>query len=121
MAAELLGRLQTAFDSMSGGASESDLAHELSSIAGDGRSMLAAEIITPAFHQRFARVLLVVRLAIITDSGKILSPIVDREFIAFVRSVTGKTYNPDGPVTEQIGVFSDAVATELTRLRAMKR
>jgi hypothetical protein len=37
---------------------------------------------------------------------------------AFVKDVTGKTLNPKGPVSEQIGMMADATATEMTRLQA---
>jgi hypothetical protein len=116
-AARMLDGLQGVFDAMSGPADESDFGHRLSVIADTGRDLLNARMITPAFHARCARVVLVVRLAIITDTGQILKPIVNREFVAFVREVTGKTYNPQAPASQQIAVFSDAVATELTKLR----
>jgi hypothetical protein len=117
----LLDGAQAVIDKMGGGAAETDLGHDLSVLANFGRDLLRDGFITPAFHTRFARVLLVLRLAVITDTGRILAPIVNREFIAFVRSVTGKTYDPDGPPSQQIALFSDAVATEVTRLRALKR
>jgi len=121
MATELLDRLQAVFGKLSGPADEADLGHQLSVLADTGRERLDARIITPAFHARFARVLLVVRLATITDTGQILKPIVNKEFVAFVRDVAGKTYNPRAPISDQIGMISDAVATELTRLRALAR
>jgi len=117
----LLDGVQAVIDKMGGGAAETDLGHDLSVLASHSRDLLRDGFITSAFHTRFARVLLVMRLATITDTGRILTPIVNREFIGFVRSVTGKTYDPDGPVSQQIGMLSDAIATELTRLRALKR
>ncbi len=121
VAVELLDRLQAQFDVLGAMRDEREVGHELSMLANDARACLNDGALTPAFHSRFARLLLVVRLAIITDTGHILAPIVDREFTAFVHDVTGKVYDPNGSASEQIGVFSDAVATELTRLRALAR
>lgn len=121
MATELLDRLQAVFGKLSGPADEADLGHQLSVLADTGRECLDARSITPAFHARFARVPLVVRPAIITDTGQILKPIVNRELVAFVRDVAGKNYNPRAPISDQIEMISDAVATELTRLRVPAR
>ena len=121
IAGRLLDRLQETFDKIGGPTTEADLGHELSVLSNDGRDFLAGGILTPAFHARFARLLLVVRLATITDTGRVLASVTDREFASFVRDVTGKTYDPRGSVSLQIAMFSDAVATELTRLRAAAR
>lgn len=118
-ATELLDGVLQVYEKLSVPLNESDLGHQLSILAERGRACLQDGTITPAFHTRYARVLLVVRMVLITDTGKILAPIVDKELIAFVRDVTGKTYDPNGPVSQQIGDFSDAVATELTRLRLL--
>jgi hypothetical protein len=116
---ELLDRFQQMSEKLAGGANEIDLGHELSVLANDARSCLERGVLSSAFHARFARLLLVMRLATITDTGRILAPITDREFSSFVKAVTGQVYDPKGPASEQIAMFSDAVATELTRLRVL--
>jgi hypothetical protein len=115
-AENLLDRLQQAFEGLERGSSEIDIGHELSTIANHGRDCLAGGIVSPDWHARFARVLLVVKLATITDTGRILAPIRNREFASFVYDVTGAKYDPSGPPSEQIAQFSEAVATERTRL-----
>lgn len=118
---ELLDRFEQTFEKLAGGANEIDLGHELSVLANDARSYLEGGVLTSAFHARFAQVLLVTRLATITDTGRILAPITDREFTSFVKAATGKVYDPKGPASEQIAMFSDAMATELTRLRVLAK
>jgi hypothetical protein len=115
-AENLLDRLQQAFEGLERGSSEIDIGHDLSTIANGGRDCLAGGIVSPDWHARFARLLLVVKLATITDTGKILAPIRGKEFTSFVYDITGAKYDPDGPPSEQIAQFSEAVATERTRL-----
>lgn len=120
VASELLDRLQRVFDQM-GSVEEGELAAELSNLARDGRACLESAIFDKNFHARYARLLRVVRLVLITDTGDILADIVNRELVAFVRDVTGKAYDPSAGASEQIVMFSDAVATELTQLHALAK
>jgi hypothetical protein len=117
---ELLERLQQVFDRMSV-AEERELADELSSLAHAGRACLQEGVFDREFHARYARLLRVLRLVLITDTGDILTDIVDREIGAFVKDVTGKTYAPEAGASGQILLFSDAVATEFTTLHAQAR
>jgi hypothetical protein len=120
VAVELLDRMQGVFDRMSS-AGERELADELSSLALDGRACLQQGVFDREFHARYARLLRVLRLALITDTGDILADIVNRELVAFVKDVTGRTYDPAAGASEQIVLFSDAVAAEFTALHAQAR
>jgi hypothetical protein len=120
VALELLERLQQVFDRMSV-AEERELADELSSLAHAGRACLHSDVFDREFHARYARLLRVLRLVLITDTGDILADIVNRELIAFVKDVTGRTYDPAAGASEQIVLFSDAVASELAALHARAR
>lgn len=120
VASELLDRLQRVFDRM-GSEAEAELAAELSNLAHDGRAGLAHGVFDKNFHARYARLLRVVRLVLITDTGDILADIVNRELVAFVRDVSGKVYDPSAGGSEQIVMFSDAVAAELTQLHALAK
>lgn len=120
VAGELLDRIQGVFDRMSS-AGERELADELSNLALDGRACLQEGVFDREFHARYARLLRVLRLALITDTGDILADIVNRELIAFVKDVTGRTYDPAAGASEQIVLFSDAVATEFAALHAQAR
>jgi hypothetical protein len=76
----------------------------------------AANNIDDSFLKRFQRVLLVIRLSFITDRSGILKTLVFQEMTRFVKDVTGEKFNPEGPATAQIGMFSKAVDTELMNL-----
>jgi hypothetical protein len=88
----------------------------LAELAGAARTSHEAGTIDDDFARRFGRVLLVAKLMSITDRGGVLQPVFNREFGSFVKDVTGKTFDvsPDG--SGQIGMLSDAMATELSRL-----
>lgn len=81
----------------------------------------AANSIDDSFLKRFQRVLLVIRLSLITDRSGILKTLVFREMAGFVKDVSGEKFDPEGPVTAQIGMFSKAVDTELMNLYGLVR
>jgi hypothetical protein len=112
---ELVDRFITVFKSM-GQPDFEEMDRRLADLADAARAAHEARTIDDTFFARFARVLLVAKLESVTDRGRILSSIVDREFSAFVRDVTGKTYDSSASATAQIGMLSDAMATELSRL-----
>jgi hypothetical protein len=94
---------------------------KLESLMTEATSAREANTIDAAFFKRYHRVLLVVRLSLITDIPGILKPLVDREFGDFIKDVTGKTYDPEGGATKQITQFSEAVDTEIMNLMAELR
>lgn len=117
--AELVDRFINAFQKASRAtepASFDDMDIMLAELAATARASHEAGTIDDDFARRFGRVLLVAKLMSITDRGGVLRPVFDREFGSFVKDVTGKTYgmSPDG--SGQIGMLSDAMATELSRL-----
>lgn len=81
----------------------------------------AANSIDDSFLKRFQRVLLVLRLSFITDRSGILKTLVFNEMAGFVKDVSGEKFDPEGPVTAQIGMFSKAVDTELMNLYGLVR
>lgn len=81
----------------------------------------AANSIDASFLKRFQRVLLVIRLSFITDRSGILKTLVFREMAGFVKDVSGEKFDPEGPVTAQITIFSKAVDTELMNLYGLVR
>ena len=81
----------------------------------------AADSIDDSFLKRFQRVLLAIRLSLITDRSGILKTLVFREMAGFVKDITGEKFDPEGPVTAQIGMFSKAVDTELMSLYGLVR
>lgn len=81
----------------------------------------ASNRIDAAFLKRFQRVLLVIRLSFITDRSGILRSLVDREMAGFVKDITGEKFDPQGPPTAQIVMFSKAVDAELLNLYGLVR
>jgi len=67
--------------------------------------------ITPAFFERYARVLRVMKLSMTIDPEGILRPVVERETREFVKDVTGKD-------STDLGSLAEAYARELDDLRA---
>jgi hypothetical protein len=81
----------------------------------------ASNKIDAAFLKRFQRVLLVIRLSFITDRSGILRSLVFREMAGFVKEVTGEKFDPEGPATAPIVMFSKAVDAELLNLYGLVR
>lgn len=88
----------------------------LAELAEAARTAHEARAIDDEFARRFGRVLLIAKLTSITDRGGVLRPVFDREFGSFVKDVTGKTFDTSPGASGQIGMLSDAMATELSRL-----
>ncbi|MCX6550578.1 MAG: hypothetical protein NTY02_06175 [Acidobacteria bacterium] len=122
MATELVTRLQQTFEKLGSGDSACAASEELGDLTRDAEGALNTGQLTPAFHARLKRLLLIVRLSTYSDPGGLLAPALlpfaNKELTAFVRDATGKAFNPKGPVSEQIGMVADATATEMTSLQA---
>jgi hypothetical protein len=88
----------------------------LAELAGAARTSHEAGTIDDDFARRFGRVLMVAKLMSITDRGGVLQPVFNREFGSFVKDVTGKTFDVSPEGSGQIGMLSDAMAAELSRL-----
>jgi hypothetical protein len=66
------------------------------------------------FHSRYTRVLEIFKLAISTeDISEILHPLAQREYVAFVKDVTGRTI--DGEVS--MPVLAQAITQELESMK----
>lgn len=90
---------------------------DLEGLRSNARESLGMARISQAFFDRFQRLIRVERLALTDDPDQILKPCVDRELGAFIRAVLGHN-DPKYKVEITIQLFSEAIATELTRLRA---
>jgi hypothetical protein len=88
----------------------------LAELAGAARTSHEAGTIDDDFARRFGRVLMVAKRMSITDRGGVLQPVFNREFGSFVKDVTGKTFDVSPEGSGQIGMLSDAMAAELSRL-----
>ena len=81
----------------------------------------AANSIDDSFLKRFQRILLVIRLSFITDRSGILKALVFQEMAGFVKDISGEKFDPEGPATAQIVMFSKAVDVELMNLYGLVR
>ena len=89
----------------------------LEGLRSDARESLGMARISQAFFDRFQRLIRVERLALTDDPDRILKPCIDRELSAFIHSALGRN-NPKYKVEITIQLFSEAVAAEMTGLRA---
>ncbi|MCX6555993.1 MAG: hypothetical protein NTW95_00940 [Candidatus Aminicenantes bacterium] len=101
--------------------SEPEGAAVLDTVMEAATELRAANRIDAAFLKRFQRILLVIRLSLITDRSGILKTLVFQEMAGFVKDVSGEKFDPEGPATAQIGMFSKAVDTELMNLYGLVR
>ncbi|RPI23739.1 MAG: hypothetical protein EHM61_19015 [Acidobacteria bacterium] len=70
--------------------------------------------LTQEFFDRYARLLMVVKLAMIPDRERILAPLADIQFKAFVRDVSGAPVQDTPP---SIAALAKAITQELDNLK----
>jgi len=121
-AVKLMEDVNALFDKISGTVvSEQEQVAGLDKAMEAATELRAANKIDAAFLKRFQRVLLVIRLSLITDRSGILRSLVAGEMAGFVKDVTGEKFDPQGPPTAQIVMFVKAVNTEIMNLYGLVR
>jgi len=74
----------------------------------------AQGLIDPVFFNRYRRLLMITKLAIIEDPEGILSPLIEREISEFIEDITGEKLNMGGK--GGIGAMAGALAEEVINL-----
>ncbi|MBM3295321.1 MAG: hypothetical protein FJY80_08660 [Candidatus Aminicenantes bacterium] len=119
---ELVEKLYSAFAALSENRAGTDeTINSLESLMTAAVSARDAKAIDPSFFRRYHRLLMVVRLSLVTDMSGILKPLVDREFGGFIKDVTGEAYDAEGSATRQIAQFLKAVDAEIMNLYGIVR
>ena len=114
----LLDRLQNIFSkaaelqAMSG----KEILSSLEGLMKEARKAREASSIEEPFFRRYIRLIRVLKMATMEDPEQILQPIFLKEMGMFVRDILGGG-DPKHDIEVSISRFSNAVATELTRLR----
>ena len=121
-AVKLIADVNALFEKMSQTmVSEQEGAEVLDTAMEAATGLRAANRIDDSFLKRFQRVLLMIRLSFITDRSGILKTLVFQEMAGFVKDISGEKFDPEGPATVQIVMFSKAVDTELLNLYGLVR
>jgi len=114
----LLDNLNKIFETMSQGAlPPGEAASSLDTLKAAAIQALDKKELTPAFFDRYIRVLRIVRLVMATGPNDPEAANAEKEIGLFVKDVSGKEWNAEAPVSKKIGRFSEAVAAESAALR----
>lgn len=97
---------------------QAEFGRKLGNMAQNGNACLEAGVFDRAFYARYERLLRALLVYSITDPGGLIREFTDRELGTFVKETTGQRLDREAPASEQIALFAEAVAGEMTGLRA---
>ena len=114
----LIDKLQNIFDeaAVSSTAAWGKIVKSLEGLMREAREARDAVRLDEPFFKRYSRLIRVMKMAMMEDPEQILQPVLLKEMGAFVQDILGQS-DPNFDTEMNIGKFSDACATEMTRLR----
>ena len=115
----LLDGLESFFESLADGALKPDEAsRRVEGLRAKAEESWRGRVVSRAFFDRYARILRAIRLVFVTAPDDPEASAAEAEIGRFVKDALGQPWNAEAPVSEKIGDFSRAVASEIAALRA---
>lgn len=113
----LIDKFVVLFDQMTTAATVSDVDPQLQEMMAMAKKAKAEGRITQDFFSRYARLLMVVKLITMPDRERILAPVADIQFSAFIRDVSGTPAQAKVDAGPTVAALAKSITLELDALK----
>ncbi len=113
----MIDKFVVLFEGMTTSASFEDVDPQLQEMMATAKKAKAEGRITQDFFTRYARLLMIVKLITMPDRERILAPIADIQFNAFIRDVSGTPVQAKANAATTVTALAKSITQELDHLK----